>query len=313
MVDVEERRLEVGLDAVGDEQPLDHADQRVLLARLGRSAVRALEVAEHRHVLRQRDPVDRLLLGGDRRVDVPATVLGPRQRVVGRRVAGEGSQRRRAPARAPARPGRPRTRPCSAARASTPRSRPGRATPRARAAAPSERRRRRRAAAGACPTRAYERDVGPQRGHRVERLESLVVAPELDERIADHAVVARRRGRDRARAAAKRERFAEAVPRERERAEAAGRDQVVRREAQRPAKNLVGLRCSRSGRPSRVPAAGRRGRARRARRRRRGSRAARSGASRSASPCPPPPAAGAIGAELALRRAVAARRRGAGR
>ena len=41
VVDVEERGLEVGLDAVGDEQPLDDADQRVLLARLGRSAVRA--------------------------------------------------------------------------------------------------------------------------------------------------------------------------------------------------------------------------------------------------------------------------------
>ena len=34
VVDVEERRLEVGLDPVRDEQPLDHADQRVLLARL---------------------------------------------------------------------------------------------------------------------------------------------------------------------------------------------------------------------------------------------------------------------------------------
>ena len=32
VVDIEERRLEIGLDPVRDEQPLDHADQRVLLA-----------------------------------------------------------------------------------------------------------------------------------------------------------------------------------------------------------------------------------------------------------------------------------------
>ena len=44
------------------------------------------------------------------------------------------------------------------------------------------------------------------------------------------------------RAAAERERLAEAVPRERERAEAAGREQVARREAQRAAQHLVGLR-----------------------------------------------------------------------
>ena len=90
--------------------------------------------------------------------------------------------------------------------------------------------------------RAYDETSGPQRRHRVERLEPLAVAPELDERVADHAVVARRRRRDRARAAAERERLAEAVPRERERAEPAGREQVARREAQRPAQHLVRLR-----------------------------------------------------------------------
>ena len=45
VVDVEERRLEVGLDAVGDEQPLDDADRLVLAARRGTIARLRLEIA----------------------------------------------------------------------------------------------------------------------------------------------------------------------------------------------------------------------------------------------------------------------------
>ena len=54
------------------------------------------------------------------------------------------------------------------------------------------------------------------------------------------------------------------MSRERERAEAAGRDEVVRRLAEHRVQHLVGLRSSRRDRRSRGPAAGRRGRARRA-------------------------------------------------
>ena len=67
VVDVEERGLEVGLDAVRDEQPLDHADQRVLPLRESPAAGDAVEVAEHDDVLRQRDQVDRAPLERDRR------------------------------------------------------------------------------------------------------------------------------------------------------------------------------------------------------------------------------------------------------
>ena len=207
------------------------------------SAVGALEVAEHRHVLRQRDPVDRFLLGA----------RSPRGRARGRTRP---TPARRRPARSR---GRLAAAACACASAgATPadrerglaelhaRPRLGLAlsergarardcsAERAPATSPSSRR--------ACPTRAYDETSGRSVGHRVERLEALAVAPELDERVADHAVVARRRRRDRPRAAAERERLAEAVPRERERAEAAGRDQVARREAQRPAQHLVGLR-----------------------------------------------------------------------
>ena len=56
VVDVEERDLEVGLDAVRAQQPLDRADQRVLpAAREAGMAGDAVEVAQRRDVLRQRE------------------------------------------------------------------------------------------------------------------------------------------------------------------------------------------------------------------------------------------------------------------
>ncbi len=54
VVDVEERGLELGLDAVRDEEPLDRADEAVLLSRELCPALRAVEVAEEADVLRQR-------------------------------------------------------------------------------------------------------------------------------------------------------------------------------------------------------------------------------------------------------------------
>ena len=95
MVDVEERRLEVGLDAVRDEQPLDHADQRVLRAVPEHAApCDAVEVAEHRDELRQRDRVDGAASRArSRALDVPARGLDLRQRVERVGVAREGRQR----------------------------------------------------------------------------------------------------------------------------------------------------------------------------------------------------------------------------
>ena len=66
MVDLEERDLEVGADAVRPQQLLDRADQRVLPAREHGAAGDAVEVAERGDVLRQRDRVDGLLLERDR-------------------------------------------------------------------------------------------------------------------------------------------------------------------------------------------------------------------------------------------------------
>ena len=78
--------------------------------------------------------------------------------------------------------------------------------------------------------------------HRVESLEGGVVAAELDERIADDAVVASGRRRDRMRAAPEHEGLTKAVAGERQRAEAAGRDQVARGQGERPVQRFVRLR-----------------------------------------------------------------------
>ena len=124
VVDVEQRRLEVGLDPVGDEQPLDHADQRVLLARLRRLPVDPVEVAELRHVLRQRDPVDGLLLERDRGAIVALRRLDPGRA----RRARSGSRERRAARRGPGARRQPRgrstSRACRAGSASRPRGSP---------------------------------------------------------------------------------------------------------------------------------------------------------------------------------------------
>ena len=103
-----------------------------------------------------------------------------------------------------------------------------------------------------------------QRRHRVERLERGGVAAELDERVARDAVVERRRRRDRVRLAAEHERLGEAVARERERAEAARREEVVAARAGARGAGPAPTSCSRRGRRSRGRAAGRRGRAGRA-------------------------------------------------
>ena len=74
------------------------------------------------------------------------------------------------------------------------------------------------------------RDARLQARHRVERGEGLLVAPQLELRIADDAVVACRGRRDLQRTPAELERQRKAVPGERERRKAARRVEVVRRE-----------------------------------------------------------------------------------
>src|SRR3954464_3626900 len=64
-------------------------------------------------------------------------------------------------------------------------------------------------------TRIRHTRVGPEArlkgAHLVERRERLVIATELDERVADHAVAASRGRRDRDRAATERQRFPKTV------------------------------------------------------------------------------------------------------
>ena len=94
VVDVEERGLEVGLDAVRDEEPLDHADQRVLPAGELRSPGDAVEVAELADVLRQRDRGDGPLLQRDRRCEPASCRLDAGERVERVGVAGEDARAR---------------------------------------------------------------------------------------------------------------------------------------------------------------------------------------------------------------------------
>ena len=148
VVDVEERRLQVGLDAVCDEQALDHVDERVLLVRLRRPAGHTIEVAELRDVLRQRNPVDGLLLERDRG---PVAALGSLDRGRARR-ARSGSRgtlgaRRDSVARR-LRPGRSTSRACRAGSASTPPALPVPRRPRRRAWRSRSRRARGRADRG---------------------------------------------------------------------------------------------------------------------------------------------------------------------
>ena len=106
-----------------------------------------------------------------------------------------------------------------------------------------------------------------ERGHAVVGAEGLVVAAELDEGIADHAVRPGGRRREALRTAAQRERLVEAVPHERERAEPAQRVEVAGIAGQRPAERALGAAVVGGvGRLAR--AAGRRGRAARERGRR---------------------------------------------
>ena len=69
MIDVEQRGLEIGLDSVRAQQPLDRPDQGVLARRCCVVSLSSLEIAEGRHELRQWNRLGRAPLERD----------GPRQ------------------------------------------------------------------------------------------------------------------------------------------------------------------------------------------------------------------------------------------
>ena len=89
------------------------------------------------------------------------------------------------------------------------------------------------------------RDARLERCHPIERGERLRVVTELDLGVADDAVDARGRRRDRPRAEAERERPAKLVAGKRELPEARGRDQVARLHGERLVQDAVGLRVVR--------------------------------------------------------------------
>src|SRR5207244_2211755 len=94
VVDVEERRLEVGPDAVRLEQPADSVDGRVLRLRRSRTAGDAVEIAEVADELRERDRLGGAPLEGASVPQVAARRLDLRERVERVDVAREDVQRR---------------------------------------------------------------------------------------------------------------------------------------------------------------------------------------------------------------------------
>jgi len=86
------------------------------------------------------------------------------------------------------------------------------------------------------------REIRPQRAHPVEHVERLVVATELDERVAEDAVVAGRVRSEPHRLAAEHERLAEAMAGQRERTAGARRGRIPRSELARTVERLLRLR-----------------------------------------------------------------------
>src|SRR5947208_699185 len=201
VIDVEERGLEIGLYPVRDQQALDDGDQLVLLLRQPRMTDRAVEVTERRDVLGQRDPVDGVLLETDCGPVAAHARLGSREGVECVGVV------RKDPERLPVLVGggpEPADRQVDQAELNV---RPGGGFALAVAGCHGELHRADRAGYVA-EQLARVGDPGI-RGkarlharHRVEGLEGGGVAAELDERVADDAVVASRRRRDRVSVAA---------------------------------------------------------------------------------------------------------------
>ena len=88
VVGVEEGEVEIVADAVGGEQLLDHADQRVLATGGLAVADRAVEITEQRHLRRQRHTVDGAPLEVDREAKAADRGKHLRHAVVGDVVRG---------------------------------------------------------------------------------------------------------------------------------------------------------------------------------------------------------------------------------
>ncbi len=244
VIDLEEGDLEVGLDAVRVQQLLDRADQRVLAAGERGTPGRAVEVAEGAHVLRQWDGVDRPPLERDR-----APVLTLRrehlcERVEAVRVAREGLE---GEAVLPLGQGEPPVVPVQLAELDV---RPGGRLGPARRGVDGELHRPDRRV-GVADQLASVRDAcvgGEARAelvHAVERPEGLGIAAELDERVADHAVGAGRVRVEGLGLPPEDERLAEAMAGERQRAEPADGEVVLRVEGERAAQHALRLRVVR--------------------------------------------------------------------
>ena len=240
MVGVEERGLEIGADAVRREQPLDCADQAVLVACEPQAARGGVEVAEERDELRQRDRLRRRPLEPRRRAQPSARRFDLRERIEAVDIARECAQ---GGARLPR--GRLPS-PVAKLELRELHVRPRERLPLADRRVEREAHRVPRAGDVAAqlarvrdPCIRGETRLEPR--HRVERGERLAVAAELDERVADHAVVAGGARRERTRPPPERERFAEPVSRERERGEPARRDEIVGSEAECPPQHALRL------------------------------------------------------------------------
>ena len=252
VVGVELCNLEVGAHAVRGEQPPDHVDERVLPLRGPTMTVPRIQIAERRDCLRKRKHVGRASRERERGAVAAPRLLDERERLERVDVARKDRERNAV----------------MRLRLSDPAMRPGelaelRLHPggRLRLAPGRVERERQRLIRRTRPTEQLtrvrdpriRREVGPQRAHVVERPERPVVAAELDQRVADDAVVAGCVRSEPHRLASEDQRLPEPVPGQGERSEGARRRRITWVELARAVERLLGLRVVRG--VSRLPGA----------------------------------------------------------
>ena len=239
MVGLEQRELDVGVDAAAREQPSLDADEREVATRGDRAAGGELGLAERDDVLRQREALDRRAEATDRAGEVAARGLDLRQPDLGRRMVRQHEQRLAI---------RDRGRAEVAAgelEVAEQRLHVGRVLGRPAAGRDGELHRGNRAAQVAVQLAEVGdarvgREIGAAVDHLLQRAAGRAVAAELDERVDEDAV----RLRDVGRGAAGRERVAQAraevVARGLERGALGQRAGVARGEVERAAQDRVG-------------------------------------------------------------------------